>query len=64
MYICSAGIRALACVGVLTGHVIYYLAQGHQDKSALYQAFKEKPWINAALHFAEPSMDCFMVLTG
>ena len=44
--------------------MIYYVGQGHQDKAAVYRAFRVKPWINAALHFAEPSMDAFMVLTG
>jgi len=51
-------------VGVLVGHVMYFVAQGMQDKGALYEAFKHKIWVNAALHFAEPSMDTFMVLTG
>ena len=60
----SAGIRALACMGVLMGHVIYFVAQGAQDKAWLYAGFEQKLWPNWALHAAEPSMDFFMVLTG
>lgn len=46
------------------GHVIYYVAQGAQNKAAMYGDFKHNLWMNGALHLAEPSMDCFMVLTG
>ena len=63
-YCSSAGIRGLACMGVLMGHVIYFVAQGAQDKALLYGGFKQKLWLNWALHAAEPSMDFFMVLTG
>ena len=51
-------------MGVLMGHVIYFVAQGAQDKALLYEGFKQKLWLNWALHAAEPSMDFFMVLTG
>jgi hypothetical protein len=43
---------------------MYYVAQGAQDKEAMYRGFKHNLWVNGALHLAEPSMDCFMVLTG
>ncbi len=60
----TAGIRALSCIGVVLGHVIYFASLAHEDKADLYKGFATHPWMNLMLHNAEPSMDAFLVLTG
>ncbi|BDA41092.1 probable nose resistant to fluoxetine protein 6 at N-terminal half [Coccomyxa sp. Obi] len=60
----TAGIRALSCVGVVLGHVIYFASLAHEDKADLYKGYTAHKWMNLMLHNAEPSMDAFLVLTG
>ena len=60
----TAGIRALSCIGVVLGHVIYFASLAHENKAELYQGYAAHTWMNLMLHNAEPSMDAFLVLTG
>lgn len=58
------GIRAISCVAILVGHVIYWVSLEAEDKAPLYKQYGAHPWMNFVLHIAEPAMEAFLVLTG
>ncbi|KAK9841795.1 hypothetical protein WJX81_003721 [Elliptochloris bilobata] len=59
-----AGLRALACLGILVGHLAYWVAAAHADKHKVYAYFSAHAWTVVPLNASEPAMDMFMVLTG
>lgn len=60
----TAGLRSLACLGIVAAHVAYYTGLAAADKRGAYSALTLHRWLTLALHISEPAMDTFLVLTG
>ncbi|KAK9819568.1 hypothetical protein WJX81_007717 [Elliptochloris bilobata] len=60
----TAGLRAVACLGIVIGHMIYWIGLADPDKHKVYGYFTTHAWTVALLNATEPSMDIFLVLTG
>ena len=59
-----SGLRACACLGVLIGHCMFWVAGSYRDKMALYKQLDAHPWMTGIMKMPEVFMDTFLVLTG
>ena len=59
-----AGLRAIACLGVLIGHCMFWVAGSAADKLAVYDLLDSHPWMTGLMKMPEVFMDTFLVLTG
>ncbi len=59
-----SGLRAYACLGVLIGHCMFWVAGSAQDKMAVYKQLDAYPWMTGLMRMPEVFMDTFLVITG
>jgi hypothetical protein len=59
-----SGLRAVACLGVLIGHCMFWVAGSAQDKLQLYEQMDAFMWMTGLMKMLELFMDTFLVLTG
>ena len=60
----TSGMRAIACLGILIGHCMFWVARSAEDKLIVYQQLDQHPWMTGLMKMPEPFMDWFLVLTG
>lgn len=59
-----SGLRACACLGVLIGHCMFWIAASSEDKVTVYERLDAYPWMIGIMKMPEVSMDTFLILTG
>lgn len=59
-----SGLRAIACLGVLIGHCMFWVAGSAADKLEVYQLLDQHAWMTGLMKMPEVFMDTFLVLTG
>ena len=59
-----SGLRAVACLGVLIGHCMFWVVGSSYDKLQVYAQLDRHPWMTGLMKMPELFMDTFLVLTG
>ncbi len=59
-----SGQRALACLGVLIGHCMFWVVGSASDKMEVYRLLDKHAWMTGLMKMPQVFMDTFLVLTG
>ena len=59
-----SGLRAIACLGILIGHCMFWVVGSASDKIAVYAQLDQHPRMTGLMKMPEPLLETFLVLTG